>query len=184
MKPDDGNGVANESSAAVPEDYVLLGRLGRVFGLAGAVRFRQAGSAEAAAVLELEQVLVEGHGPAAIREAKVHGDAILLRLGGIRSREAAQRLVNANVYARAEDLPTPDEGLHYHDELVGAQVTLEGVPFGTVRELRGVEGAEFLAVAREDGREVLIPLRAPYVQSTGQGIVITDPPPGLIEEDG
>lgn len=162
---------------------MLLGRLGKVFGLEGALRFRPLGDAEAQAVFELEQVFVLGAGPLRIREVRQHGSGLLIAFDGVRRRERAQPLVNAQVSAPADALPPPAEGEQFVDALRGLPVIIDGRPFGTVADLFGVAGAELLQVSRPEGAEALIPFRAPYVQLTQHEVLVDNPPPGLIDSD-
>lgn len=164
-----------------PDGHVLLGRLGKVFGLAGALRFRPAGDAEAQAILELDEVFVAGLGTVPIREVRQHGNGLVLAFHSVRRPEPAQSLVNARVYAPAEALPEPAGGARYADALRDLPVLIDGQPFGTVAEMSGVSGAELLVVERPVGNRALLPLRAPYVEVTADAVLVTDPPPGLID---
>ncbi|HEX7004242.1 MAG TPA: ribosome maturation factor RimM [Trueperaceae bacterium] len=164
-----------------PEGYVLLGRLGKTFGLKGALHFRSLGLPESEALFELEEVFVTGLGVLAIAEVKPHGASLLVSFEGIRRVEEARPLVNAQVYAEPASLPPPAEGGQYADALRGLPVLVDGRPFGTVADLAGVAGAELLTVERPEGGEALIPLRAPYVQVARHEVLVEDPPPGLID---
>lgn len=166
-----------------PAGHVLLGRLGKVFGLTGAFHFRPAGEAEGEALLELDAVFVAGLGTVAIREARRHGSGLILALEPVRRPERAQSLVNASVYAAAESLPEPRDGASYAGTVRNLPVLIDGRPFGTVLEVSGVSGAELLVVDRPVGSRALLPLRAPYVQVTTNSVLVVDPPPGLIDDD-
>ncbi|MEX2540889.1 MAG: hypothetical protein WD314_03745 [Trueperaceae bacterium] len=166
-----------------PGDHVLLGRLGKVFGLAGALHFRPAGEAEGRAILELDEVFVAGLGTVPVREIRRHGNGLVIAFDAVRRPERAQGLVNARVYAPAEALPEPAGGALYADALRDLPVFIDGQPFGTVAEVLGVSGAELLAVERPLGNQALLPLHAPYVQVTADAVLVIDPPAGLIDGD-
>ena len=176
--------MASRTGAAdvPPEGYLLLGRLGKTFGLEGALHFRGLGPAESEALFELDEVYVAGLGRVGVREVKPHGASLLVTLEGVRRLEKARPLVNASVYADPSALPHPGEGL-YVDAVRGLPVLVDGRPFGTVADLTGVAGAELLTIERPEGGEALIPLRAPYVQIAGREVLVEDPPPGLIDPD-
>lgn len=162
---------------------MFLGRLGKTFGLEGLLYFRSVGAAESEALLELDEVFVEGLGTTVIREVKPHGGSLLISFSGVRRVENARPLVNAQVYADPYTLPAPSEGGHYVDALRGLPVLVDGRPFGTVADLTGVTGAELLLVERPEGGASMLPLRAPYVQVAQQAVLVDDPPPGLIDPD-
>lgn len=166
-----------------PEGQVLLGRLGKVFGLAGALRFRPNGDAEAQAITQLDEVFVTGLGVAPIREVRQHGNGIVITFESVRRPERARELVNAQVYAPAEALPEPEGGALYSGALRDLPVLIDGRPFGTVAAVVGVSGAEILLVDRPVGGEAMIPLRAPYVQVAANAVLVVDPPLGLIDGD-
>lgn len=164
-----------------PEDYVLLGQLGKTFGLEGALRFRPLGGAEQEAVLALDEVFVTGLGVAQIREVRRHGNGLVIFFEAVKRPERARRLVNAEVFAARDSLPPPDGERAYLQALTGRPVLVDGRPIGTVLELGGVDGAELLVVERPQGDELLIPLRAPYVQVVEDAVLVADPPPGLLD---
>jgi 16S rRNA processing protein RimM len=166
-----------------PAGFVLLGRLGKTFGLEGALHFRPLGPAEAEAILDLDKLFVAGLGHTVVREARRHGSGVVVSFPAATSPERAKTLVNAEVYAPRAALPEDDERAHYVDVLRGLPVLLGGRPFGIVEDVIGVAGAELLVVERPDGAEVLLPLRAPYVQASGDSVLVDDPPPGLIDAD-
>jgi ribosomal 30S subunit maturation factor RimM len=167
-----------------PDGFILLGRLGKTFGLKGALHFRPLGPAEAEAILDLSEVFVAGLGMTAVREARPHGAGIVVTLPSARNPESARKLVNSDVYAHAESLPSDEGATHYVDALRGLPVLLAGRPLGTVANVFGPVGAELLAVERLDGHELLLPLQAPYVQVSHDSVLVVDPPGGLIDEDG
>ena len=162
---------------------MLLGRLGKTFGLEGAFHFRSLGLPESEALFELDEVFIGGLGTMAIDEVKPHGGGLLISFRGIRRVEKARPLVNAQVYAHRDFLPPPSEGGQYADALRGLPVLVDGRPFGTVVDLAGVSGSELLMVERPEGGQALLPLRAPYVQVADHEVLVEDPPPGLIDPD-
>jgi 16S rRNA processing protein RimM len=163
--------------------HLLLGRLGKTFGLEGALRFKPLGPAEAEAIFDLNEVFVAGLGRATIREVREHGNRLLITFEAVRQPERARKLVNAQVFAPLESLPEPSGGTLYLEAVSGLPVIVDGRPFGTVAELMGVSGAELLRVERPQGPDTLIPLRAPYVQLGEHAVMVEDPPAGLIGPD-
>ncbi|MCS7057270.1 MAG: ribosome maturation factor RimM [Meiothermus sp.] len=159
---------------------VEIGRLGKTYGLEGALKFRGE-----PVVLELRRVYLEGLGYRAIREARTLNREIVLYLAGVGSLEAAQALVGLRVYADVSELPKLEEGTYYYFELVGQPVYVDGQPFGEVVDIQ--EGPQDLLVIRARGRSLraqhktyLVPLQAPYVRLEPEGIHI-EAIPGLLE---
>jgi len=109
----------------------------------------------------------------------------LLKLEGVDSRDEADRWRGADVQVpRSEAVPLPP-GRYYVFELVGARVvTKEGALLGRLRDVITTAANDVYVVSGEDGREILIPAVKHVVLSidVGEGVVVVDPPPGLLEE--
>ena len=86
-------------------------------------------------------------------------DMLVVRLAGIDSREAAQRLTGGELFARRAQLPPPSDDEFYHDDLVGLEaVTREGDRLGEVVALRNFGAGDILEIAPGPGAEtVLLP---------------------------
>ncbi len=165
----------------VPENYVLLGTLGRTFQLEGGLRFYALGDAEAAAIGELKRVFVEGFGERAVTRVRPVGSQVVVYLVGSSDPQSAQPLVNADVYAAKDALPeTPT---HYLDLLLALPVVVDGQPLGEVVEVvpAGSDVGQDVLVVDTGEREVLIPLQADYVTLSETGVTLTDPPEGLLD---
>ncbi len=166
---------------AVPENYVLLGTLGKTFQLEGGLRFYALGDAEAAALQELKRVFLEGFGERAIKRVRPVGAQLIVYFVGADNPQAAQLLVNAEVYAAKDALPeTP---AHYLDLLLELPVIVDGKAFGEVVDVipAGGDVGQDVLVVEAGERDVLIPLQADYVSITESGVTLTDPPEGLLE---
>ncbi|CAN5870074.1 ribosome maturation factor RimM [soil metagenome] len=165
---------------APPADFVKLGTLGKTFQLEGGLRFYPLGDAEADAVLTLKSVWLTGTGEVAVRRARPAGQHIILYLSRALDRETAQTLVNKDVYAAASALPEPEAGDIYVDELLDLPVYLDGTLYGEVKEVLEA-GLQDLLVVRAATGEVMVPLQAPYVEVTDDGVYLVDVPEGLLE---
>jgi len=184
-----------------PPGHLPLGTLGRTFQLEGALRWRApAGLAAddgspddllARAVAAAKSLYVTGLGTVRVRAVRFNRAAgTLLLLEGVRDRTAAQRLVNAAVWLDPGSLPPrlADElasalaAPSAEEALVGLPVHVGDERVGTVEsaELGGPNAVAVVALAA--GGRCLLPLAAPYVTVTpAPTIVVTDPPPGLLE---
>jgi len=71
-----------------------------------------------------------------VEEMKEHSGALLAKLGGIDSREAALKLKGSEVAVRRESLPAPEQGTYYLADLVGLEVVNEqGQALGVVKRM-------------------------------------------------
>jgi 16S rRNA processing protein RimM len=69
-----------------------------------------------------------------VEETKPHSGALLARLAGLTSREAARKLKGAAVQVRREALPELEDGHYYLPDLVGLEVVNErGEALGVVK---------------------------------------------------
>lgn len=164
--------------ATPPEGYTELGRLGKTFQLSGGVRFYPLGEAEAEAMLGLQQVFLSEVGLSDIRQARDVGGTIILYFTRALTVEAAKLLVNQIVYAPEEAIPRDDDTL-YVDELIGLSVFLEGAPIGEVIDIIDANLQDVLLVQTASG-QVMVPLQAPYVEVTEDGVYLSDVPEGLL----
>lgn len=165
----------------VPENYVLLGTLGRTFQLAGGLRFYPLADAEEAAVRQLKRVFVEHFGERAIARVRPVGAQIVLYFVGEETPERAQALVNSGVYAEASALPETETP--YLELLLELPVLLNGETLGEVIEVipAGNDLGQDVLVVETAAGDVLIPLQADYVGVSAEGITLIEPPEGLLE---
>ncbi len=159
------------------EHTILIGRLGRTVGLDGGLLFRAADASSSGLLEPGLTVMAEGHGPLEIVEVRRHPRGHVLHFRGVRRVERAVPLVNADLRVEASSLPEGYE-VPVSLSLTGLTVTVDGVVIGTVRDVAGAAGFEY-AVLEPGGS--LLPLHAPYVNVTGDGITVTDPPEGLLQ---
>jgi 16S rRNA processing protein RimM len=120
-----------------------------------------------------------------VASARPHGGRVLVRFAEVVTRDVAETLRGALLYADSADLPPPENPDEFYDhDLEGLAAVLgDGMLVGTVRQVVHVPGGELLVVERSGGGEVLVPfVRAivPEVDMAGRRIVL-DPPEGLLE---
>jgi 16S rRNA processing protein RimM len=90
-----------------------------------------------------------------VEELKPHSGALLAKLAGLESREAARRLKGSTVYVRREALPEPEAGHYYLADLVGLAVVNErGEALGVVRRWVFNGAQDVMEVAGERTRLV------------------------------
>ncbi|MCV7315865.1 ribosome maturation factor RimM [Mycolicibacillus parakoreensis] len=119
----------------------------------------------------------------AVRE---HGARLLVRLGGVDDRDAAEALRGSLLLIDTAALPPIDDPDEYYDhQLIGLRVrTLAGVEVGTVTDVLHTAAGEVLTVRTGDERaEVLVPFVAAIVTGVRleEGVLDIDPPDGLLD---
>ena len=119
-----------------------------------------------------------------IESVREHGGRLLLRLGGVADRAAADALRGTVFVVDSQELPPIEDPDEYYDhQLEGLRVrTTAGADVGTVAEVLHTAAGELLAV-RSGDREVLVPFVSAIVTSVSlaDGLVEIDPPDGLLE---
>lgn len=70
-----------------------------------------------------------------LERAQGRGRAVVLKLAGVETPEAAAGLVGHEVAVPRAEAPSPPDGVYYHYDILGLEVLEEGRPLGTVREI-------------------------------------------------
>ncbi len=174
-------------AAAPPDGWRELAQLGRPFQLRGALKARPTGPAAAHALQALAErgaeVWLSELGAIRLREARSTGPGLILAFQGIYSPERARPLVNRSLWADPASLPAAadeEAGIDI-DLLQGAPVRVDGADYGRV--VRVVPGAQDLLLVEGPNGERWLPWAAPYLDWDGEAVVLTDPPPGLLDDD-
>lgn len=160
---------------AFPDDLVLVGHVAGAYGLQGWVRIKPY-SAEAEALLtartwwldkpELQDVEV--------RQAKSHGDEVVVLLMGVATREGAEALRGAVVQIRRSHFPPLGDGEFYWVDLIGLAVeNTGGMALGVVSGLIDNGAHPILRVAPPAGQnkprpELLIPFVDRFILAVDQ----------------
>jgi len=163
-----------------PTDFVRLGKLGKTFQLEGGLRVYPEGDAEATALLSVAQVFIGGMGLSEVRQVREVGSRIVLYLTRALSVEAAKALVNREVYAHPDSLPEPEEGEIYVSDLLDQPVFVAGSVYGEIVDVVAAGMQDLLVISRH-GEEIMVPLQAPYVEVTDDGVYLENAPEGLLE---
>ncbi len=159
---------AERTEAAPPggDQLIALGRIVRAHGIEGQVRVKRyhPGSSlmRERRTLQLRSERgVEAH---EVRLARVSGDADLLALVGVDTREAAEALKGSEVCLPRSAFPRPADDEVYLVDLIGLDVYALGAPLGRVLSVATHPSADCLVIGDEAGtREV--PMVDPYLLS-------------------
>jgi 16S rRNA processing protein RimM len=177
---------------------VVVGRIGRPHGIRGEVvigvrtdepdlRFAVGATLDARSTPD-DAGPENGPGGERLTVASVrwHSGQLLVAFAGITDRTAAAELTGSWLSVDSSQLPDtgdPDEFRDY--ELIGLSVrTCAGDPVGVVTDVLHY-GQDLLVVRRqgEPGGEALVPFVTAIVPEVdlGAGVVVIDPPPGLLD---
>ncbi len=120
-------------------DFVAIGKFSGAVGIRGELRtIRWTDSPERFGMLKSVWVGpdVEHVREFTVERTRINGNRIALKLSGIESRSAAERLTNQLVLIRASDRIQPPAGSFFIDDVMGMEVvTEEGRRLGVVREI-------------------------------------------------
>lgn len=133
-------------AAELPADAVEVGRIADAWGVKGwfkVLPYSNDPEALLGARSWLLQAAQKGPKPGfagtvelAIRQSRMHSDAMVAWADGVEDRDAAQALRGARIFLPRSAFPAAAEGEYYWVDLIGLQVVnREGVALGCVREL-------------------------------------------------
>ncbi len=117
-----------------------------------------------------------------VERARLHGNAALLKLTGIDSSEAGDKLRGLLVQVAVEDAVKLPKGKLYIYQLIGLRVvTVDGAALGEIAEVLDT-GANDVYIVREGNREILIPAIEDVVKeiSLERGEIVVKLMEGLI----
>jgi 16S rRNA processing protein RimM len=106
-------------------------------------------------------------------------DMFVVRLKGIRDRNAAEKLTRLDLSVPADRLPAKEEGEFFHADLIGlTAVTPAGAEVGTVIAIPNYGAGDLLEIAPPRGQTLLVPFTdsaVPEVDLAGGRIVVVPP---------
>jgi 16S rRNA processing protein RimM len=152
--------MTTEPSPA-PEETLLIGQIVAPFGMRGQVKVR----AYTAHVNHLRRRIRSVYVGDTRREYALNGvlehkpGLLVLSLGGVADRDAAEALRGQEVAIRERDAAPLEPGEYFIYQLYGLQVVTEdGAEIGRVREVLETGANEVLVVTRRDQPDALIPM--------------------------
>jgi 16S rRNA processing protein RimM len=124
-------------------------------------------------------------GPLTVRSSRPAGDRLVVHFDQTDDRDAARLLSGTLLLVDADSCPPLDDPDEYWDhQLVGLSVrTVDDEHLGTVADVLHPAGEDLLVVDRPDGGATLVPFVTQIVPTVdiAAGVVVVDPPPGLLE---
>jgi 16S rRNA processing protein RimM len=146
-----------------------LGTFGRPHGVRGEVTLHLFNDAAALEELELplaiEIVRGEERTPATLTAIRPGGDALLVCLEGVDTRDAAAKVTNAELWVPRRHLAALEAGEVYVEDLIGCTVVDgEGRVRGTVRASFWNGAQDVLTIDEPGGGELLVPAVAEFIR--------------------
>jgi 16S rRNA processing protein RimM len=158
---------------------VLLGEIGAAQGLKGEVRLRSY-TQEPAGIMTYGPLEDEEGRLIEIESLRATPKALIARIKGVATREAAEALNGAKLYIDRARLPARDEEEWYHSDLIGlSAVAPDGTAIGTVVAIHNFGAGDLIEVKPSGGgATLLVPFTAqavPEVDLEGGRLVIVPP---------
>jgi 16S rRNA processing protein RimM len=165
---------------------VCLGQIGAAHGVRGEVRLRSFTS-DPAAIADYGPLETEDGRVFEIETLRPAKDHFVVRLSGVRDRDAARALANTKLYVPRARLPeTAEADEFYHADLVGlAAVDRAGNKLGIVVAIHNFGAGDLIEVRAETGGKTeLLPFDTTHVPAVDvdAGKIIVDPPQGLFQD--
>jgi 16S rRNA processing protein RimM len=165
------------------DNRIVVGTFAGAFGVRGDVRIKSYCADPADIALYAPLTTDRGH---VFRVVVIKGDApgaLVARIEGIDSKEAADALRGLSLYADKSRLPRLPDDEFYHNDLIGLSVVdTGGKPLGIVRAVLNHGAGDLLEIqARGAPETILLPFTLAAVPTVdlAAGRIVADPPEGL-----
>jgi 16S rRNA processing protein RimM len=163
---------------------VMLGEIGAAQGVKGEVRIRSY-TEEPGGITAYGPLQDETGRKIEIESLRATPKALIARIKGVTTREAAEALAHTKLYVPRAMLPERGEEEWYHADLVGlAAVGRDGAPLGKVVAIQNFGAGDLLEVKPiGGGATVLVPFTrdtVPEIDVEGGRLTLV-PPEGLFE---
>jgi 16S rRNA processing protein RimM len=167
---------------------IPVGKITRTHGLRGAVKVFPYGETldelEPGGKLYLYSASNPKPSELTLVHSRCQGKFRILQFEELPEVEAAQRVVEQEVFLSEECLPATSEGEYYHYQLIGLRVETTGGEH--VGILSGIieTGSNDVYVVGRFNREVLIPATAEVILEVDlqEGRMVIEPPEGLLDD--
>jgi 16S rRNA processing protein RimM len=141
-------------------DTLIVAELGKPHGIRGEITARLRGVTvdELAAISSLRvRGADDSEAPVRVSGGRPRSAGWILRIDGVNDRDEAEAFRGAVILAPRQELPAPEPGEWWVDDLIGLEVVSDdGEPLGRLTEVLKLP-ANDVFVVRSDVREVLLP---------------------------
>lgn len=105
---------------------------------------------------ELDSVIYDGR-TIKVENVKFHKNSVILKLSGVESIEAAEKLKNGILLAKRSQLGQLPEGTYYINDLIGLEVYEGEESLGKIEDCFPTGSNDVYVVRSDEGRQLLIP---------------------------
>lgn len=119
-----------------------------------------------------------------IDSVRFHNDRYLIFFKNIRDRNQAEQIAGSKIYIERNQLPEPEEGEFFLQDLLGSTVFLaDGSLLGKLDHLEFPAGKEVWAIKLINGKELLFPVREEFIEEIDVEAkkIVINPPSGLVD---
>jgi 16S rRNA processing protein RimM len=111
---------------------------------------------------------------------------VLLKLAGIDTMDAAEKLRNSDICIPVNELATLPPDAYYQHDILGLQVyKLDGSPVGVVSDIMPTAGNDVYELTSSEGKHYLIPAVKEVIKQIDllRHVMYIDPMRGLLDDD-
>lgn len=185
----DSYGQGSGDRSAPEPSHIIVGQVRRPHGIRGEVRVEVL-TDYPERLLQREYLYLAHHrspdsvAPYPVESIRPHKGVLLVKLGGVEDRDAAEKLRGMLVQVPLEEAVPLEEGEYYHFQVIGMEVeTEEGEWLGRVADVLGTSAHDVFIVHGPRG-EILLPAIDDVVLEldTDKGQMIVHLLPGILED--
>ena len=132
------------------KEYFTIGKIVRPHGIKGAVR-AETYTSNPQRFKKLKEVIIDSKTIAVESVSIDPSNFMIIKLVGIDTMDDAEKLRNKNVVIKRSQLPEPENGTYYIDDLIGSDVLVDGDKIGILTKIEQFGSADVYEVTLEQG---------------------------------
>ena len=132
------------------KEYFTIGKIVRPHGIKGAVR-AETYTSNPQRFKKLKEVIIDSKTITVESVSIDPSNFMLIKLVGIDTMDDAEKLRNKNVVIKRSQLPEPENGTYYIDDLIGSDVLVDGDKIGILTKIEQFGSADVYEVTLEQG---------------------------------
>lgn len=132
------------------KEYFTIGKIVRPHGIKGAVR-AETYTSDPKRFKKLKEVMIDSKNIAVESISIDPSNFMLIKLVGIDTMDDAEKLRNKNIVIKRSQLPEPENGTYYIDDLIGSDVLVDGTKIGILTKIEQFGSADVYEVTLEQG---------------------------------
>ena len=132
------------------KEYFTIGKIVRPHGIKGAVR-AETYTSNPQRFRKLKEVIIDSKTIAVESVSIDSSNFMLIKLFGVDTMDDAEKLRNKNVVIKRSQLPEPENGTYYIDDLIGSDVLVDGDKIGILTKIEQFGSADVYEVTLEQG---------------------------------